>query len=44
MRVCLYCQLELYRDMSAEDKAEVFFNWGLGALPRFGEFGEIEEY
>ena len=34
--------------MSAEDKAEVSFTWGLGALPRFGEFGgmrlELEEY
>ena len=34
--------------MSAEEKAEVSFTWGLGALPRFGEFGglklEIEEY
>ena len=33
--------------MSAEDKAEVSFTWGLGALPRFAFGGmklEIEEY
>ena len=41
-------KVELFSDMSAEDKAEVSFTWGLGALPRFSEFGgmrlELEEY
>ena len=41
-------KIELFSDMGAEEKAEVSFTWGLGALPRFGEFGgmrlEIEEY
>ena len=41
-------KMELFRDMSAKDKAEVSFTWGLGALPRFGEFGgmqlELEKY
>ena len=35
-------KVELFSDMSAEDKAEVSFTWGLGALPRFGEFGGLQ--
>ena len=35
-------KLEDYSDMSAEDKAEIFFTWGLGALPRFGEGGGLQ--
>ena len=35
-------KLEGYSDMSAEDKAEIFFTWGLGALPRFGEGGGLQ--
>ena len=35
-------KLEGYSDMGAEDKAEIFFTWGLGALPRFGEFGGLQ--
>ena len=40
-------KIELFSDMGAEEKAEVSFTWGLGALPRFAFGGmklEIEEY